>query len=85
MQLKLHVRLATHPHSDESCELSVRLLLARQLLQQRGGSVSEPCECLPGASGMEIKRPAPAGPSLQDPTNGIGRVDINRGEARLKH
>lgn len=38
MQLKVHVRLDTHPHSGESCELSVRSLLARQLLHQRGGS-----------------------------------------------
>lgn len=85
MQLKVHVRLATHPHSGESCELSVRLLLARQLLQQRGGSASEPWECLPGASGIEIKLPAPAGPSLKYSINGIGRVDINRREAWLKH
>lgn len=50
MQLPVHVRLDTHPHSGESCELSVRLLLARQLLHQRGDSVSEPSECLSGAS-----------------------------------
>lgn len=84
MQLKVHVRLATHPHSGESCELSVRLLL-RQLLQQRGGSASEPWERLAGASGIKIKLPAAAGPSLKYSTNGIGRVDINRREAWLKH
>lgn len=52
MQLKVHVRLATHPDSGESCELSVRLLLLRQPLPERGGSVSERCECLSGDSGM---------------------------------
>lgn len=50
MQLKVHVRLDTHPHSGESCELSVCLLFSRQLLHQWGGSVSEPYECLSGAS-----------------------------------
>lgn len=85
MQLKVDVRLATHPHSGESCELSVRLLLVRQLLQQRGGSASEPWECLAGASGIEIKLPASAVLSLKYSTNGIGRVHINRREAWLKH
>lgn len=46
MRLKVHVRQDTHPRAGEICELSVRLLLTRQLLHQRGGSVSEPSERL---------------------------------------
>lgn len=53
MLLKVHVRQDTHPRVGcvkfrvgEICELSVRLLLTRQLLHQRGGSVSEPSERL---------------------------------------
>lgn len=46
MPLKVHVRQDTHPRAGEKCELSVRLLLTRQLLRQGGGSVNEPVECL---------------------------------------
>lgn len=46
MQLKVHVTQDTHPRAGVKRELSVRLLLTRQLLRQRGGSVSEPGECL---------------------------------------
>lgn len=45
MPLKVHVRQDTHPRAGEKRELSVRLLLTRQL-RQRGGSVSEPGVCL---------------------------------------
>lgn len=45
MPLKVHVRQDTHPRAGEKRELSVRLLLTRQL-RQRGGTVSEPGVCL---------------------------------------